>query len=242
MTLKKGDSVRVLPGVKDQDVDTDLGGWQGRIEEIDKGKETFVYIAWDSITLKQMPLEYIMSAVEEGYEYCLMWLENIEVEPAEPRDRPEDVEEAVSELFEKYESGHRCEEEQLIRQILDCEDLPVTEETQNKFYKYFQEHIKYPCIVTGTEDFSWEEPYVLGVFDDREYQQLKKTKPSYTDKYYLKEPVRIIDELYGIIFRVKRISDNRLFELPLWDLKTADKQDSNTSLLKAYSFWMTNFR
>jgi hypothetical protein len=242
MALKKGDSVRALPGVKDQDNDTDLGGWQGRIEDIDKDKETFVYIAWDSITLKQMPLEYIMSALDEDYEYCQMWLEDKEVEPAEPRDRPEDVEEAVSELFEKYESGPKREEEQLIRQILDSEDLSITEETQNKFYKYLQEHIKYPCIVTGTEDFSWEEPYLLGIFDDREYQKLKKTKPSYTDRYYLKGPVKIIDELYGIIFRVKRISDNRLFELPLWDLETADKQDSSTSLLKAYSFWMTNYR
>ena len=183
-----------------------------------------------------------MSALDEDYEYCQMWLEDKEVDPAKPRDRPEDVEEAVSELFEKYESGPKREEEQLIRQILDSEDLSITEETQNKFYKYLQEHIKYPCIVTGTEDFSWEEPYLLGIFDDREYQKLKKTKPSYTDRYYLKGPVKIIDELYGIIFRVKRISDNRLFELPLWDLETADKQDSSTSLLKAYSFWMTNYR
>ena len=145
--LKKGDSVRALPGVKDQDNDTDLGGWQGRIEDIDKDKETYVYIAWDSITLKHMPLAYIMSALDEDYEYCQMWLEDKEVEPAEPRDRPEDVEEAVFELFEKYESGPKREEEQLIRQILDSEDLSITEETQNKFYKYLQEHIKYPCIV-----------------------------------------------------------------------------------------------
>lgn len=242
MVLNKGDSVRVLPGVKDQDIDTDLGGWQGRIEDIDKGSETYVEIAWDSITLKQMPLEYIMSALDEDYEYCLMWLEDKEVEPAESRDRPEDVAEAVFELFEKYESGHSREEEQLVQQILDSEDLSVTEETQNKFYKYLLEHIKYPCIVTGTEDFSWEEPYVLGIFDDKEYQELKKTKPSYTDRYYLKGPVKIIDDLYGIIAKVRRISDNRLFELPLWDLKTADKQDSNASLLEAYSFWMTNYR
>ena len=242
MVLNKGDSVRALPGVKDQDNDTDMGGWQGRIEDIDKDKETFVYIAWDSITLKHMPLEYIMSALDEDYEYCQMWLEDKEVEPAEPRDRPEDVEEAVSELFEKYESGPKREEEQLIRQILDSEDLSITEETQNKFCKYLQEHIKYPCIVTGTEDFSWEEPYLLGIFDDREYQKLKKTKPSYTDRYYLKGPVKIIDDLYGIIAKVRRISDNKLFELPLWDLETADKQDSSTSLLKAYSFWMTNYR
>lgn len=130
----------------------------------------------------------------------------------------------------------------MIQQILDREDYLVTEENQGKFFEYLSEHIKYPCVVTGTEDFSWEEPYVLGIFDEEEYKRLKKTRPSYTDMYKLIGPVKIIDDLYGIMAKVRRISDKRVFVLPLWDLKTADIRDPNTRLLEAYSFWMTNYR
>lgn len=60
-------------------------------------------IEWDSITLKQMPGKFIRASLDGDYEYCLMWLEENEVEPAEPRDLPQDVNEAVSELNEQYE-------------------------------------------------------------------------------------------------------------------------------------------
>ena len=82
----------------------------------------------------------------------------------------------------------------------------------------------------------------MGIFDQEEYEQLKKTRPSYTDNYQLISPVKEIDDHYGMMARVKRISDGRKFVLPFWDLKTADPKDPNSELLKAYSFWMTNYR
>jgi hypothetical protein len=56
------------------------------------------------------------------------------------------------------------------------------------------EHFKYPCILTGVEDFSWEESYVLGIFDQEEYVQLKKKRPSYTDHFKLVRLEDIIDD------------------------------------------------
>lgn len=82
----------------------------------------------------------------------------------------------------------------------------------------------------------------MGIYDEEEYEKLKKNKPSYTDKYILIELLKIINELYGMMARVKRISDSKIFDLPLWDLETADPQDPNSGLLAAYSFWMTNYR
>jgi len=46
-----GDCVRVKPGTKDPDFGTELGGWQGRISNIDiSGNETLwmVSIQWDT--------------------------------------------------------------------------------------------------------------------------------------------------------------------------------------------------
>jgi len=53
------------------------------------------------------------------------------------------------------------------------------------FYEYNKAHLLLPCEVTGIEDFRWEEFYVLGPGSKREYDQLKKTQPSYRDRYTL---------------------------------------------------------
>jgi hypothetical protein len=37
------------------------------------------------------------------------------------------------------------------------------------------------------KDFSWEERYLLGGWDKKEYEELKKHNPSYTDEYDLVE-------------------------------------------------------
>jgi len=39
LVLKVGDSVRVKTGVLDPDLSLDIGGWQGRVQEVD-GAET----------------------------------------------------------------------------------------------------------------------------------------------------------------------------------------------------------
>jgi hypothetical protein len=41
------------------------------------------------------------------------------------------------------------------------------------------------CELTGIEDFRWEEFYILEPGDKKEYEELKKTKPSYQDVYKL---------------------------------------------------------
>ena len=105
------------------------------------------------------------------------------------------------------------EQSKNIAQILDSKDLSVTEENQDKFYDYLSEHINYPCILTGAEDFSWEEPYVFGVFDQEEYERLKKKRASYTDHFKLVRLEDIIDDIRGILVKVKRIGDRKIFVL-----------------------------
>lgn len=65
--IKIGDSVRVKPGVKDPDYEYDLGGWQCRVSRIERNDGIYIEIAWDSLTLDQMPAEYIDTSMEEGF-------------------------------------------------------------------------------------------------------------------------------------------------------------------------------
>lgn len=241
--IKIGDSVKVKPGIIDPDFEKyDMTNWQGRITAIDNDENDYVEITWDSITLNQIPSEYIESSLDDNCDFSIIWLNIDEIEIIESRDTLNDVEQKIAEINEHY--GHISFDEQdtNISKILNSKDLSVTEKNLDKFCDYLDQRITYPCIVTGSEDFSWEEPYLFGVFDKKEYELLKKTRPSYTDNYRLLGVGDIIDDLRGILVDVERISDKKKFVLPLWDLKTIDRKDKNHQLISDYSYWMSNYR
>ena len=59
-----GDCVRIKSGVKDPEFNTyDMGGWQGRILSDIVGNG-FIEIFFDSITLGQLPTEFIESGCD----------------------------------------------------------------------------------------------------------------------------------------------------------------------------------
>ena len=51
-----------------------------------------------------------------------------------------------------------------------------------------------------------------------------------------------IDEFYGVMVNVKRLSDRKKFELPLADLEATDKKSDKYQLLDDYSVWFVNNR
>ncbi|MEM9213628.1 MAG: hypothetical protein AAGD25_04705 [Cyanobacteria bacterium P01_F01_bin.150] len=63
--IKVGDSVAVRTGVNNPDFGTDIGGWQGRVSEINSESQ-IALIDLDSITLKNMPDAYITKCEEDG--------------------------------------------------------------------------------------------------------------------------------------------------------------------------------
>ena len=48
----------------------------------------------------------------------------------------------------------------------------------SRYQTHLLTHLALPLMVTGIEGFPWEEPYVIGGWDQREYEELKKTNPS----------------------------------------------------------------
>ncbi|CAG0944016.1 hypothetical protein BROC_02494 [Candidatus Brocadiaceae bacterium] len=118
----------------------------------------------------------------------------------------------------------------------------VTEESLATYLAYVKEHLELPCELTGIEDFDWEEYYVIGPGNQKEYGKQKKTKPSYTDKYDLLSLADEGDGWVGILVKVKRVSDKKKFTLPLAELKAADKRSKNYQLLDDYSVWFVNNR
>jgi len=121
LNIKPGDSVKVKEGIMcpDQE-DLCLGGWQGRVFEIEKDEDGSILIGikWDSITLKNMPASFIDQSEEEGTDYATMYLAPEEVEPAAARDTEEDVEEALAEISKKYSWSWLGEEGRRINEVL----------------------------------------------------------------------------------------------------------------------------
>jgi len=118
----------------------------------------------------------------------------------------------------------------------------VTDESLETYLGYLKEHLALPCQMTGIEDFGWEEYYVFGPGDQKEYENLKKTKPSYRDKFNLVSFEDETDEGAGILVEVRRISDRRKFTIPLAELETTERKSQNYQLLDDYSVWFVNNR
>jgi len=119
-------------------------------------------------------------------------------------------------------------------------DCKKSMSTALKYKKYLSTSIKLPCLLTGVEDFPWEERYILGG-SKKEYQKLKEENPSYTDKYELIELLEPEAEEFEIIAKVKRITDDKIFQIGLSWLESTTKNDSNYRILNDYSVWHINY-
>ena len=132
------------------------------------------------------------------------------------------------------------EQEQRITQILGADSLAVTMKSLMLYRDYLRKNLDTPCIMTGIEGFPWEE---TPVFDDEktEDEALKEKQPSCTDIYELKRFEDLIDEVHGILVKVKRVNDNQRFILDLAWLKGVDETSKNYTLLGDYSEWFVNY-
>jgi len=134
-------------------------------------------------------------------------------------------------------------QEKRITAILGTKKLDVTRKTLSTYLKYLKSHVEIPCQLTGIEDFEWEEAYVFGFGSKKEYEELKKTQPSYKDKFDLIKFIDEIDDYYdGIFVDVQRVSDKKKFVIALADLKSTDRKSKNYQLLDDYAVWFVNNR
>jgi hypothetical protein len=96
MALHIGISVVVKSGVLDPDFGIDIGGWHGRIEEVNDGET--VFIRWDSITLREMSLDLIIRCENENLDWEVMTLDTDEIEVTTARDSEADVSQTAFQL------------------------------------------------------------------------------------------------------------------------------------------------
>jgi len=103
-----------------------------------------------------------------------------------------------------------------IAQVFGREEPPeVKEKTLKVFLKHLRRNVEYPCILTGSEDFEWEEFYIMGPGSKRDHKQLRKNLASYLDTFELIDFVLDPYGDEGIHAEIRRLSDKKIFILPL---------------------------
>jgi len=83
-----GQIVKVNDGTEDPDFGTDIGGWQGKVTEIE---ETVICVELDSKTLSSFPDDYIKKCEEDGLDWERIYLFSKDIELAEQRDNQLDL-------------------------------------------------------------------------------------------------------------------------------------------------------
>lgn len=80
-------------------------------------------------------------------------------------------------------------------QVFGREEAPeVSDKSLKAYLKHLRKNVEHPCILTGSEDFEWNEFYVIGPGSKKEHKQLRKTHASYLDTF---EVIDFVLDLYG---------------------------------------------
>ena len=131
--------------------------------------------------------------------------------------------------------------ESRVAEALGTKEVPeVSLRYLRRYRKYLLNHLDKKCVLAGREDFLWEEIYIFGPGDKAEYARLKKIRPSYTDEYKLLNIIsdKTVDN--DLIARVKRLSDQKIFEIGLSWLTTKDEKCPEFQFIDDFASWVVN--
>ena len=145
-------------------------------------------------------------------------------------DDDDEVEEIHEEVFEEK-----------LEEVLGTTTFKVNQTNLKKYLKYLKQNLAMPCLVTGVEEFEWEEYYTVGPGSQKEYQKLKKTQPSYTDEFNILKLDNKLDVRDGILAVLERTTDNLKFTLPLAELEGVVEDSVDAKLLQYYGIWFFTY-
>jgi len=217
--VKPGDSVVVKSGVQDVDFDFDIGGWQGRVEEVEpREREGILLIHWDSVTLREMPDEMIEGCEKQGLSWALYPIPASDVEPARPRDTQADVARVVEELEKKHAWIGIGPEGRAIQEVLagvDPDDVVAAFDAWND---HMEEHLEFPF--------------------EAKVNEFQERGPLRGGDQVTVVSIAGLDYTYGVIVHLRR--GGQRYNFPLCDLAVLDTSSPNHDLVQEYRVWFAN--
>jgi hypothetical protein len=234
--LQLGDSVVVKPNVKELDLNINIGGWQGRVAEIEE-EDGLIGIDWDSLTLKQIPEKTIIYCEVEGLDWARAYLEPEDIEQTTARDTEDDVAKAVEHIESKHdfswldEDSEESEEiDRRIQDILDGAEDESEEAAFEVWQEYLEDELQFPFeaeVFECQEEGPLQEGdrvTVVGIYedDDEEYDAFEDD----------------IEDIFGILVVLRHGREE--YEFPLCDLEVLDKSSDNYQPVKDYAIWFAD--
>jgi hypothetical protein len=225
-TFKIGDSVVVKPGINDPDLGGDIGGWQGRITDIyptDDGK-TSITIAWDSITLRNMPESTIIHCEREGLDWAEMGLPVDEIVLAKARDTEQNAANTKADFAERFFwFGIGDDEEQGRRIQTIVNSAPPGQHHEMAVLEAWDRHLRANLTL----------PFEAEVYEFQERGSLRVG-----DRVTVISMLDDVDDLYGVLVSVQH--RRKKYHLPLCDLDVSDQGSPNYQLVADYRVWFAN--
>ena len=218
---KIGQSVAIKPGITDPDHGFDMSGWQGRVTEnhrADEEGKPLVTIAWDSITLKQMPVEVVERCEEDGLDWSSMGLYASEVQPTAPRDKPHQVQEVIAELEDAHQMDYLGEQGRRMQQVLNSASRKGEMGAFRAWEKFLQANLTFPFEAEVSE---WQE-----------------RGPIKTGERVRVLGIEMVDDSYGVIVSIK--TNHGRYDFPLCDLEALPDTSPNYQPLNDYVVWFAN--
>lgn len=212
--FEPGTKVRVRHGVRDPDfADIPLGGWTGKIKEIEQAEgETTYLIAWDRTTLQAMHPIHKKRCERDGLELESMWLVDEDLEPDDGLtvliEQPTAI--VTKPLSEK-------DQDDRVRKALGLtsdEPLPeVSRATLLAYHRHLKTNLKLPFKAQSGDGSSLT---VHRLPDPKEYD---------------------LDEEVGLLCEARTRAGP--FDVPLAELEAAV---GNRKLVGDYGYWFGNYR
>jgi hypothetical protein len=222
LKLNIGDSVVVRQGAIDPDLEEfEIGGWQGRVIEIDTNSDknnVLITIEWDSLTLIQIPSDYIEKSEIDGFDWSSMVLYDSDLEKSVSRDNKENVKKEREKLLDKFYWASLGQEGLRISKILQGIDPHNEMKCLQKWIDHLDKELTFPihAVVSEAED-NW--------------------LINSGDRVLIKSLPHIVD-MYGVIASIRLNGKN--YEFPLCDLEVTDKTLTDFQLIDDYRIWFAN--
>ena len=243
MSLQLNSFIKIKPGITNEDSQTDMSGWTGRI--IEAGD--FPEVEWDNETLAKLPHAYTKQCEDEGLNILTFCIAPDDADVVEKGgDFSKTAQAKVLQMIDERHEGEINEndpDDVNASQVLESNDIRVNEVNLLKYEAYLDENLSDEVILTGREVFRWEERYTFGGFSPSEYRKLKKTRASYSDTFKM---IEFIDPAKStrdrdLEVKVRRVSDRKMFTLPLSWLEAKDESSPDYGLLENFSIWIVNY-